>query len=306
MAGVVSYNFPVLLDPPGAVDVGNNSYRIGNGPIIVRSILTTVAHVGTYPDDSKYGPGTALYSDGTVRRPDLSIVEDIRRSGARVNLGVVDGRTITTNDTPRNADGTPFQWGRSAALAGAGIPTKVADAYQAAGVDILGTAIPIQSSTPIAYGPYRGLFPDSNGGTTLLDASGRVQVTGFDAGRYARAYATPFRDDNGNLVGAGSGNSYSDLQPSAASVSVEAAGSIVAEPDSLGSSPTFDSVPSTGGAPPITPSNPPSLSAVGAPVGSSSPTLPSAAASASSSSSSSALWILAAVVAVLVFSSKRG
>lgn len=304
MADAVIYNFPVLLDPPGAVDAGNNSYRVGGGPIVARNILTTVAHVGTYPDDSRYGPGTALYSDGTVRRPDLSIVDDIRLRGERVNIGFFEGRTITTNDTPRNADGTPFQWGRSAALAGAGIPTKVADAYQAAGVNILGGPIPIQSSTPIAYGPYRGLFPDANGGTTLLDASGRVQVTGFNAGSYARAYAPSFRDDSGNLVGAGSGNTYSDLQPSAASVSIEAAGSIVAEPDSLGSSPTFDQVPSTGGAPPITPSLPPSLSAVGNPVGSSAPSLPSA--SASSSSSSKTLWIVAAIVVVILLSSKKG
>jgi hypothetical protein len=248
-----------------------------------------------------------------VRRPDLSIIEDLRLTGQKVSLGSFEGRTITTNDTPRRADGTPFTWGRDQALEAAGVPKQVAAAYSAGGVDILSSPIPLAGSTPLSYGPYRGLFPDNAGGTTLLDANGRVQVTGFDEVQYGKMYAPRFIGDDGIYYGAGT-NGGASLQPSAASTSNLAAGDLK-EPDYLGSSPSFDDsvlVPSTGGAPPVTPSLPPSLSGGGsggggAPITATTTAAPSAAAGAADGGKNEKLvWIGLAAVAFLLLSKKGG
>lgn len=261
MADATQYTWPILLDPPGAVDVGNNSYRLPSGATFARSFLTTVAHVGVNPDDSKYGPGTSIYSDGTVRRPDLSIVADLKQQGVVLQLGGMNpatGRQYTSNDAPRNSDGTPFQWGRTQALAAAGVAPAVADAYAKGGVDILATSIPINSGNPITFGPYKGLFPDSKGGTTLVDASGIVRVSPFDYADYFRKYSPVQYDASGMEISAVNGNAgaYRTYAPDPDAV----ANMTAPVDDTFGTSPTLPpGVYSTGGMPKVNPLPSPSL-----------------------------------------------
>ncbi len=256
MPEVVQYSWPVLLDPPGAIDVGNNSYRIGNGPIIARSFRTTVAHVGTMPDPNPYNTAASMYSDGTVRGPGMVILDDLLRKGQVLQLG----GGFTSRDAPRNPDGTPFQWDRTAALKAAGIPQAVADSYAKAGIDILTQAIPTNTGEPLRWGPYRGLFPDAQGGTTLLDANGMVVVRNFDEVAYIKAYSPVQFDASGAQIATTARAidylTYAPAQPVVANM--------VQADDTFGTSPTIDNVPSTGGFAPVKPLPAPNLAVSGA------------------------------------------
>lgn len=300
------YNWPVLLDPPGAVDAGNNSYRLPNGQVVARSILTTVAHVSEYPSDSRYGPGASIYSDGTVRRPDLSIIEDLRLSGISVSLGGINnatGKPYTTNDTPRNPDGSPFQWGRPQALAAAGVAPAVAIAYDKAGIDILASPIPINSGNPITFGPYTGLFPDAQGGTTLLDAYGKVKVTGFDYGLYFKRYSPVQYDANGMQISAVTTPEYRTYADDTVSMAEKPV------TDAAGWSPTFDAAPpsTTGGIPILPAPAPVNLTGISGDVGDAAPALVQPSARGADWWAENRKMLLAiGIVVVIIASMKKG
>ena len=305
MADAVSYTWPVLLDPPGAVDVGGNSYRLPSGTIVPRNILTTVSHVGILPDDGRYGPGASIYSDGTIRRPDLTVLEDLRLSGQRITLGTWDGKTVTTNDTPRNADGTPFQWGRTAAMQAAGIAPAVADAYAKGGVDILTSPVPINSGNPITFGPYKGLFPDAQGGTTLVDSAGIVRVRNFVYADYFRLYSPVQYDAGGMEITPTNGNAGYRSGPTAPVVANMIA--VVADDGATyGTSPTFSEGIPTGGMPKIIVPPSPNL-ASGGRDRAGEPVLPMTnAATTTTPAKPTSWWMIGAAVLALIVLSKRG
>lgn len=302
------YNWPVLLDPPNAVPVaGSNSYRLPSGVIVARTILTTVAHVGTYGAETKWGGRGALYSDGTVRSPDLTVLEDIRKGGGIVTIGRdASGKPITTNDTPRNPDGTPFQWNRAAALSAAGVQPAVADQYAKGGVDILTTPIPTNSAPPITFGPYKGLFPDANGGRTLLDSAGVVRVPSFDYAAYFKLYSPVQYDASGMEITAANGNTaaYRSYAPADTVVSNMVAAAVT-DDGTFGTSPTIEAS-ETGGMPKIIPAPSPNLASGGrdltdAPV----QTMAPAAVAPTDYTKDKTMWVGLAIVILAAFGLSR-